>query len=99
MRAAETLTGPPYVELLQAIEGSTWEPRGVSYLHHVAYEVEDLEAVGTELERQGYQLVLTQVGPTRLQTLALYRAPAGGLFEIVDAVAVAGRRTRSREEP
>lgn len=100
VKAAETLTGPPYVELLEAIEGTIWEPRGSSYLHHVAYEVEDLEAVSSELERQGYQLVLTQAGSGRLQTMACYRSPDGVLFEIVDAAAVAQRRApQGRAQP
>jgi catechol 2,3-dioxygenase-like lactoylglutathione lyase family enzyme len=95
MRVVEGLAGPPYVELIQAIEGSTWAPRGGSYLHHVAYEVEDLEATCSELERQGYELVLTQAGEARLQTFGLYRAPTGLLFEIVDAAVVGGRRVRN----
>ena len=94
VRGAESLNGPPYLELLQAIPGTVWEPRGVSYLHHMAYEVPDLEAAAVEVERQGFELVLTQVGPGRLQTFALYQAPHGGLFEIVDGAAVAGRRRR-----
>lgn len=95
LRVAETLTGPPYLELLQAIEGTVWEPRGASYLHHVAYEVEGLEATGRELERQGYELVLTQVGTASLVTFGLFRTPDGLLIEIVDAAVIAGRRRRS----
>jgi Glyoxalase/Bleomycin resistance protein/Dioxygenase superfamily len=92
VRGAETLTGPPYLELLQAIPGSVWEPRGTSYLHHVAYEVPDLPVAADEVERMGYQLLLTQVGPERLHGFGLYRAPSGGLYEIVDAAAIARRR-------
>jgi catechol 2,3-dioxygenase-like lactoylglutathione lyase family enzyme len=95
LKVAESLQGPPYLELLEAIEASVWEPAGDSYLHHVAYEVEDLEAAGAELERQGYRLLLTQPSEeTRLKTFGLYRRGDGIRVEVVDAAVIGARRER-----
>ncbi|WP_241383681.1 VOC family protein [Rhodococcus sp. CH91] len=54
-RLGMTLEGPPHVELLRAVAGSSvWRP--TSGVYHLGFVVEDLSAASAELERRGAAL-------------------------------------------
>lgn len=70
MLAAYTKQGPPYVELIQELDGDMWGP-GALNLNHLGYWVEDVEGAAAELERSGFTLRLLPVArPARIGYLS-----------------------------
>lgn len=55
MLAAYTRQGPPYVELIQELDGDIWGPRALN-LNHLGYWVEDVEQAARDLQAQGFVL-------------------------------------------
>jgi hypothetical protein len=81
LRAAMGLTAPPYIELIEGVDGSLWEATTPPTIHHLGCWSEDLDADGSRLERAGIRLE---------QDLGVGRfygpAPETGLrFELIDA--------------
>jgi len=50
------------LEIIQAVPGTLWEPRGHTYIHHLGYRVERFEDVCETFAQQGVLPILTWAG-------------------------------------
>lgn len=85
-RVVHSMGGPMRVELLEGGPGSVWETDRPAVLHHVAYWVDDIAAVATMLEADGWQLevtVATEDG--RPGMFAYLTKPGNARVEITEA--------------
>ena len=85
IQVAFSCDGPLYVELIQGVAGSPWEPLANGVMHHLGWWVSDLRQSIAMLESESHVLESWMVGddggPARF---AYLRAPGGQLVEIVD---------------
>jgi len=92
MRFAYTVEGPPYLELVQLVEGTIFTVAGGGGAHHVGYWCADMEGTSAALEAQGLGRVAT-VGVQSLEEHAMWilqRSPSGLYIELVDEALKAG---------
>lgn len=84
-RSAWGERGPLRVELIQAIPGTIWAPRGDIHMHHLGYAVDDLSAESRRLKRMGLQMELTRAGGRAgtVNGFAYFRFPGGLLIELL----------------
>ncbi|GAA4487616.1 hypothetical protein GCM10023094_46340 [Rhodococcus olei] len=83
-RIGLSVSGPPHIELLRAVPGSTvWTPKpGV---HHLGFVVDDLAAASKELERRGAPLWMGGLRDGRAPAGTCYhRDPLGQTIELLD---------------
>lgn len=52
-RAVHSLDGPPYLELIESVEGTIWEATGAGSVHHIGYFTDNLSSVAATLESNG----------------------------------------------
>jgi catechol 2,3-dioxygenase-like lactoylglutathione lyase family enzyme len=70
MLAAYTKEGPPYLELIQELDGDIWGSNALN-LNHLGYWVDDVEAAAGKLEQAGFALRLRPAAsPPRLAYLS-----------------------------
>lgn len=97
-RLGLSIDGPPHVELLRTVPGTTvWQP--VPGIHHLGFVVEDLARASEELERRGSLLWMGGLrdGHCPVGT-AYHRDPLGVTIELLDqatATRLAGRVNNS----
>jgi len=83
-RLGLTTDGPPYLELLRAVPGSTvW--RAEPGIHHLGFVVEDLPQASRQLEERGAPLWMGGVRDGRCPVGTAYHRDALGLtIELLD---------------
>jgi hypothetical protein len=92
MRFAYSVEGPPYLELVQAVEGTIYTVAAGGGAHHVGYWCADMEGTAAQLEAQGMTRVAT-VGVQSIKEQAhwiIYRSASGLYIELVDEALRAG---------
>jgi hypothetical protein len=70
--------GPPSIEIWQAIPDTPMGQHGDTWLHHIGYWVEDLDAEGERLAQHGWPCF------TRAHNVRMHRGPGGILLEPCD---------------
>jgi hypothetical protein len=86
LRFCYSLTGPPHIELIEAIPETYYDARGGPYTHHVGAWVDDLVLESKRLEALGMPLEAAGVGPEG-QTpfmFVFHTSPHGFRIELVD---------------
>jgi hypothetical protein len=82
VRVAFSIQGPPYVELIERVPGSIWDPSGP---HHVGVWVDDVAAASARLEAEGLSRAAHMCWPDGARwRIAYHHAPGGGYVELVD---------------
>lgn len=84
LRFVYSFEGPPYLELIEGVPGTPWDPRGSGSIHHVGVWVDDLEGAAGDLVAAGAPIELTYDTPT-LQSFTYHVTAAGLRVELVDA--------------
>ncbi|NGP05833.1 VOC family protein [Rhodococcus sp. 14C212] len=70
MFAAYTKQGPPYLELIQELEGNIWGSDALD-LNHLGYWAEDVDATAKTLEQAGFTLrMMPPASPPRIAYLS-----------------------------
>jgi catechol 2,3-dioxygenase-like lactoylglutathione lyase family enzyme len=80
LRIAFSVQGPPYLELIEAKDGTLWQP-GTSGTHHLCYWSEDAAGDGAELEADGYERLSGIPGVSG----GYFRSPSGVTVEVLTA--------------
>jgi hypothetical protein len=84
---AYSIEGPPYIELIEGVPNTVWEPAAHPYLHHVGSWVDDLPAAVADAERAGFDLAAAGRDPTNGRSprgFSYHRAGDRVLLELVD---------------
>ena len=84
-RLTYSLQGPPHYEVLEASEGTVWDPSTAGGLHHLGFWSQDLTADADRLTAAGYPVRVTADTPDGRPAGFTYHRLAGGLLlELVD---------------
>jgi len=83
---AYSLDGPPYVELVESVDGSIWAAHDTygGHAHHLGYWSADLQADAARLERAGMvREVSDAAADGGFEVFTYHRAKSGPLIEYV----------------
>ena len=84
LRFVYSRQGPPYLELIEGIPGTPWDPTVGDRIHHVGIWVDHLEEAAQQLVRAGAPIELTY-DTARLQSFTYHLLAPGIRVELVDA--------------
>jgi glyoxalase/bleomycin resistance protein/dioxygenase superfamily protein len=85
-QAAYSLAGPPYVELVQGVSGSLWEPRSAPYLHHLGYwiSLSQMASASAALAKLGFPWVASRAAEHGETPRLIHHARGEVRVELVD---------------
>jgi hypothetical protein len=83
LRYAYTLDAP-YVEFVQAVPGTPWEPSASGAAHHVGYFCDDLAATSAALAERGFAREACGVVDDEIAVFAFHRDTSGVRLEILE---------------
>jgi hypothetical protein len=87
LRFVYSLGGAPHVELIQAVAGTYYDPRGNGYMRHIGMWVDDLAVASAELASRGLPLEAAGMNGDEEPYAFVFHANDWGLrVELVDRV-------------
>ncbi len=87
LRAAYSIAGPPFIELIQGVPGTLWDRRDGPYVHHIGYWVppDEMEKTSARLTELGLPWLAKRPHEPGQVPRILYHASGDLRIELIDA--------------